>query len=67
MVIWLKQQKGLNMPLKAKDAPDLARFNLEDPFRLNDQLNEEERMLRDAARSYAAEKLQPRVTRAYRD
>jgi glutaryl-CoA dehydrogenase len=67
MVIWLKQQKGLNMSLKAKDAPDLARFNWEDPFRLNDQLNEEERMLRDAARSYAAEKLQPRVTRAYRE
>ena len=67
MVIWLKQRKGLNMSLKAKDAPDLARFNWEDPFRLNDQLNEEERMLRDAARSYAAEKLQPRVTRAYRE
>ena len=55
------------MSLKVKDAPDLARFNWEDPFRLNDQLNEEERMLRDAARSYAAEKLQPRVTRAYRE
>ena len=67
MVIWLKQRKGLNMSLKANDAPDLARFNWEDPFRLNDQLNEEERMLRDAARSYAAEKLQPRVTRAYRE
>ena len=67
MVIWLKQRKGLNMSLKAKDAPDLARFNWEDPFRLNDQLNEEERMLRDAARSYAAEKLQPRVARAYRE
>ncbi len=67
MVIWPKQRKGLNMSLKAKDAPDLARFNWEDPFRLNDQLNEEERMLRDAARSYAAEKLQPRVTRAYRE
>ena len=67
MVFWLKQRKGLNMSLKAKDAPDLARFNWEDPFRLNDQLNEEERMLRDAARSYAAEKLQPRVTRAYRE
>ena len=67
MVIWPKQRKGLNMSLKVKDAPDLARFNWEDPFRLNDQLNEEERMLRDAARSYAAEKLQPRVTRAYRE
>jgi glutaryl-CoA dehydrogenase len=53
--------------LKAKDAPDLGRFDWEDPFRLNDQLTEEERMLRDAARSYAQEKLQPRVVAAYRD
>ena len=53
--------------LKAKDAPDLARFDWEDPFRLNDQLTEEERMLRDAARAYAQEKLQPRVTAAYRE
>jgi glutaryl-CoA dehydrogenase len=33
--------------LKAKDAPDLGRFDWEDPFRLNDQLTEDER---DAAR-----------------
>ncbi|WP_050528190.1 acyl-CoA dehydrogenase [Pseudorhodobacter aquimaris] len=53
--------------LKAKDAPDLNRFDWEDPFRLDAQLTEEERMLRDAARAYAQEKLQPRVTAAYRD
>jgi glutaryl-CoA dehydrogenase len=53
--------------LKAKDAPDLGRFDWEDPFRLEDQLTEEERMLRDGARAYAQEKLQPRVTAAYRD
>jgi glutaryl-CoA dehydrogenase len=53
--------------LKAKDAPDLGRFDWEDPFRLNDQLTEEERMLRDAARDYAQAKLQPRVIAAYRD
>ncbi len=53
--------------LKAKDAPDLGRFDWEDPFRLNDQLSEEERMLRDAARAYAQEKLQPRVVAAYRE
>ncbi|MGL6211346.1 MAG: acyl-CoA dehydrogenase [Paracoccaceae bacterium] len=53
--------------LKAKDAPDLGRFDWEDPFRLNDQLTEEERMLRDAARSYAQDRLQPRVIAAYRD
>ncbi|WP_374398225.1 acyl-CoA dehydrogenase [Tabrizicola sp.] len=53
--------------LKAKDAPDLGRFDWEDPFRLDDQLTEEERMLRDGARAYAQEKLQPRVIAAYRD
>ena len=53
--------------LKAKDAPDLGRFDWQDPFRLNDQLTEEERMLRDAAANYAQEKLQPRVIAAYRD
>jgi glutaryl-CoA dehydrogenase len=53
--------------LKAKDAPDLGRFDWEDPFRLNDQLTEEERMLRDAARDYAQSKLQPRVVAAYRE
>jgi glutaryl-CoA dehydrogenase len=53
--------------LKAKDAPDLGRFDWQDPFRLEDQLTEEERMLRDGARAYAQEKLQPRITQAYRD
>ena len=53
--------------LKAKDAPDLGRFNWEDALRLDDQLTEEERMLRDAARAYAQEKLQPRVVAAYRE
>lgn len=55
------------MTLKAKDAPDLNRFNYEDPFMLESQLSEEERMLRDAANSYAQDKLQPRVISAFRD
>lgn len=53
------------MALKPKDAPDLTRFDWEDPFRLDLQLTEEERMLRDAAHSYAQEKLQPRVIKAF--
>ena len=53
--------------LKDKDAPDLARFDWQDPFRMEDQLTEDERMMRDAARTYAQEKLQPRVIAAYRD
>ena len=55
------------MALKPKDAPDLSRFDWEDAFRLDDQLSEEERMLRDGARAYAREKLQPRVIAAYRE
>lgn len=54
-------------PIKAKDAPDLARFDWEDAFRLEDQLTEDERMLRDAARDFAQEKLQPLVIDAYRN
>ncbi len=51
--------------LKAKDAPDLGRFDWEDPFRFNEQLTEEERMLSQAARDFAAEKLAPKVTNAF--
>ncbi len=55
----------MNRQLSAKDAPDLSAFDWEDPFRLADQLSEEERMLADGARAYAAQKLAPRVTEAY--
>ena len=53
--------------LKAKDSPSLSTFDWEDPFRLDDQLSDDERMIRDATRAYAQEKLQPRVIEAYRD
>ena len=53
--------------LTAQSKPDLGSFDWSDPFRLDGQLTEEERMLRDAAAAYAAEKLAPRVTQAYRD
>ncbi|MFT4150996.1 MAG: acyl-CoA dehydrogenase [Paracoccaceae bacterium] len=53
------------MALKPKDAPDLSRFDWEDAFRLNDQLTEEERAIRDSAHAYAQEKLQPRVIQAF--
>lgn len=54
-------------PLKAKDAPDMAAFNWADPFLLEDQLEEDERMMRDSARAYAESKLAPRVVAANRD
>ncbi len=53
------------MSLKPKDAPDLSRFNWEDAFRFEDQLSEDERMLRDGARAFAEDKLAPRVIKAY--
>jgi glutaryl-CoA dehydrogenase len=40
-------------------------FLWDDPFFFNDQLNEEEHLIRDAARTYAQEKLQPRVIEAF--
>ena len=40
-------------------------FSWEDPFLLNDQLADDERMIRDAAAAFAADKLAPRVQRAY--
>ena len=53
------------MALKPKDAPDLGRFDWEDAFRLDAQLTDDERALRDAARAYAQDKLQPRVIKAF--
>ncbi|WP_205599777.1 acyl-CoA dehydrogenase family protein, partial [Arhodomonas sp. KWT] len=42
-------------------------FVWDDPFLLDQQLTEEERMVREAAREYCQEQLQPRVISAYRD
>ena len=47
--------------------PDLGPFDWADPLRLEDQLTEDERMLRDAAQAFAQGVLQPRVTDAYRE
>ncbi|OUL88918.1 acyl-CoA dehydrogenase family protein, partial [Paraburkholderia hospita] len=44
-----------------------AQFNWEDPLLLNQQLTEEERMVRDAAHAYAQDKLAPRVLEAFRN
>lgn len=51
--------------LSPQSRPNLSSFNWEDPFLLENQLTEEERMIRDSARAYAAEKLQPRVIDAF--
>jgi glutaryl-CoA dehydrogenase len=43
----------------------IAPFDWADPFGLEDQLSDEERLVRDTARGYAQERLLPRVTEAY--
>ncbi|MCR2833188.1 acyl-CoA dehydrogenase [Parerythrobacter lacustris] len=44
---------------------DMAPFNWEDPFDLESQLTEEERMIRDAAHGFAQSELQPRVIEGF--
>ena len=44
-----------------------AAFAWDDPFLLDEQLTEDERLIRDTARAYAQEKLLPRVIEAYRE
>jgi glutaryl-CoA dehydrogenase len=42
-------------------------FDWQDPLDLEDELTEEERMVRDSTRAFAQERLMPRVVEAYRD
>ncbi len=51
--------------LRAKDSPNLGTFSWDDPFRLDNQLSEDERMIASSARAYANEKLAPRVLEAF--
>ena len=46
---------------------DKAKFTWEDPLLLDEQLSEEERMVRDAARAYCQEQLMPRILEANRN
>src|SRR5437899_3683036 len=52
----------MNAPLKTQR----AEFAWSDPLLLDAQLTEQERMVRDAARAYAQEKLAPRILEAFR-
>jgi glutaryl-CoA dehydrogenase len=58
---------NITTQITSKDAPDMGSFEWADPFLLEDQLSEDERMLRDAARAFAADKLAPRAVAAYRE
>ena len=55
----------MSVRAQAKDKPAPVSFKWDDPFLLDDQLTEDERMIRDTARAYAQDKLQPRIVKAY--
>ena len=65
----------MNAPFSSPPAPQEDRnpsagivpFNWADPFDLESQLTEDERMIRDAANAFAQSELQPRVIEAYRN
>ncbi|MGK0490559.1 MAG: glutaryl-CoA dehydrogenase [Sphingomonas echinoides] len=46
---------------------EMARFDWADPFFLDDQLEDDERMIRDSARAYAQDKLAPRIIDAFQN
>ena len=58
---------------KVEQSPDFSKtsagatFDWSDPFLLDAQLSSDERMIRDTARAYAQENLQPRIIEAYRE
>ncbi len=55
----------MSKDLSAQSQPELGPFSWDDPFLLESQLEEDERMIRDSAHAYAQGKLQPRVIDAF--
>jgi glutaryl-CoA dehydrogenase len=53
------------MDLSPQSAPALSSFSWEDPFLLEKQLLDEEKMIRESAHAYTQEKLAPRVLKAF--
>jgi glutaryl-CoA dehydrogenase len=52
---------------KSTGPAPVAEFNWEDPLDLEAQLSEDERMIRDSARAFCADKLASRVQKAFRE
>jgi len=60
------EKPGGEKPEETRSKGSAARFQWEDPLLLEDQLTEDERMVRDSAHAYAQDKLMPRVLEANR-
>jgi glutaryl-CoA dehydrogenase len=64
------EPEGFSVDAKRKDESRpvaQASFVWDDPFLLEEQLSDDERMIRDTARAYAQDKLAPRILDAYRE
>jgi len=55
----------MSQPATSSDNQKPARFKWDDPFLLDEQLSEEERMIADAARAFAQSELMPLIDDAY--
>jgi glutaryl-CoA dehydrogenase len=62
----LHTELAMNAPDSAVKQSSRATFDWSDPLLLDDQLTDEERMVRDSARAYCQEQLMPRVLDANR-
>jgi glutaryl-CoA dehydrogenase len=54
-------------PMSNAHGPSLGPFQWADPLLIESQLTEDERMIRDSARAFAASELAPRIEKAYLD
>ncbi len=52
---------------RSRDTVPLEEFDWQDPLDLESGLHEDERMIRDSVRAFAADKLMPRVQQAFRE
>ena len=61
------ENKAEKVVLKAKDIPNLSPFNWGDPFLIEDQLNDEEKILRDSVRNFCDDILSKKIDEAYKE
>lgn len=61
------ENKAETAILKGKDIPNLSPFNWEDPFLIEDQLNDEEKILRDSVRNFCDDILSKKIDSAYKE
>ena len=61
------ENKAEKVVLKGKDIPNLSPFNWEDPFLIEDQLNDEEKILRDSVRNFCDDILSKKIDSAYKE